>query len=533
MPFLPLAFGGESEPLSVVPELEPARLESSGAVIGEIFIDPQNIFDLSDPKENKALFRLANRLHIKTRERVVRQQLLFSSGDLYSARLLAESERILRGASYIFDASVRPIAYHDGRVDVAVTTRDVWTLNPAVNLGRQGGRNTVGFQLEESNILGTGTSILVSHDSGVDRKSNTIQYKDPHFLGRWLSLDTRYASNSDGTTRGLLLDHPFYSLDSRRAAGFSGLDDDRVESLYDRGKKVDRFRDRERLMTVYTGWSKGLIDGAARRWTLGFTYNDEQFGPAPNAQTTLIPEDRKLVYPWLGFDWVEDDFEKLHNRDQIGRTEDFYLGRRFGVKMGWADKALSSDRDALVASATAGFGLNSGERSTFLFTSSVSGRVEDEGVRNSQLKGTIRYYLEQSPKRLLYATLDGTVGHNLDLDNQILLGGDSGLRGYPLRYQAGNSRALLTVEQRYFTDWYPFRLFRIGGAAFMDVGKTWGESAVGTPSLGVLKDVGFGLRIGNVRSGLGNVIHVDIAFPFDGDSSIKSTQFIVETRQGF
>jgi hypothetical protein len=36
-----------------------------------------------------------------------------------------------------------------------------------------------------------------------------------------------------------------------------------------------------------------------------------------------------------------------------------------------------------------------------------------------------------------------------------------------------------------------------------------------------------------VRSGLGNVIHVDIAFPLDGDSSIKSTQFIVETRQGF
>src|SRR4029079_11959843 len=116
--------------------------------------------------------------------------------------------------------------------------------------------------------------------------------------------------------------------------------------------------------------------------------------------------------------------------------------------MGWADRTLGSDRNALIASATAGFGLNSGERSTFLFTSSVSGRVEDEGARNSLLKGTIRYYLEQSRKRLFYATLDGTVGHNLDLDNQILLGGDSGLRGYPLRYQAGNSRALLTIEQR-------------------------------------------------------------------------------------
>ena len=50
MPLLPLTFNGGNEPLSVAPELKPARLESNSTVIGEIFIDPQNIFDLSDPK---------------------------------------------------------------------------------------------------------------------------------------------------------------------------------------------------------------------------------------------------------------------------------------------------------------------------------------------------------------------------------------------------------------------------------------------------------------------------------------------------
>ena len=44
---------------------------------------------------------------------------------------------------------------------------------------------------------------------------------------------------------------------------------------------------------------------------------------------------------------------------------------------------------------------------------------------------------------------------------------------------------------------------------------------------------GFGLRLGNARTGLGNVIHVDFAFPFDGDASIKRVQFLVETRQEF
>jgi hemolysin activation/secretion protein len=159
--------------------------------------------------------------------------------------------------------------------------------------------------------------------------------------------------------------------------------------------------------------------------------------------------------------------------------------------------------------------------------------MEDGDLRNAVLNGAVRYYLQQSQRRLFFATVDASVGRNLDLDNQILLGGDNGLRGYPLRYQAGDSRALLTLEQRYFTDWYPFRLFRIGGAAFFDIGRTWGESPVGAPSLGLLKDVGFGLRIGNSRSGLGNIIHVDVAFPLDGDSSISNVQFLVETKQRF
>ena len=57
------------------------ELESAGATFGEIRIANENIFDLEDPKEDTALFRLANRLHITTREEVVRRQLLFGSGD--------------------------------------------------------------------------------------------------------------------------------------------------------------------------------------------------------------------------------------------------------------------------------------------------------------------------------------------------------------------------------------------------------------------------------------------------------------------
>jgi hemolysin activation/secretion protein len=149
------------------------------------------------------------------------------------------------------------------------------------------------------------------------------------------------------------------------------------------------------------------------------------------------------------------------------------------------------------------------------------------------MDASVRYYSEQSKNWLFFTTLVGTKGWRLDLDDQVLLGGDNGLRGYPLRFQDGSARALWTVEQRYFTDWYPFRLVRVGAAIFFDAGRTWGTVPLAAPSLGLLKDVGFGLRFGNARSGLGNVVHVDLAFPLDAGAGISKVQFLVSTEARF
>jgi len=47
------------------------ELEAQHARIGRILISRKNIFDPSDPKENYWPYRLANKLHIVTREEVV------------------------------------------------------------------------------------------------------------------------------------------------------------------------------------------------------------------------------------------------------------------------------------------------------------------------------------------------------------------------------------------------------------------------------------------------------------------------------
>jgi outer membrane protein assembly factor BamA len=511
-----------------------AELEAQGARIGEIRFDRRDLFDTGRTDENTSLFRLANRLHIETREATIADQMLFKRGDLYNAKLLQESARILRDTRYLRDAAIGPVAYHDGVVDVEVTTQDVWTFNPGLSFGRKGGKNTSGFELEELNFLGLGTQLGVGFKSGLDRDSTTVFYRDRQLGSSWWDLSAQYSDNSDGRLGQFSLQRPFYSLDTRRAGGVLLSDDRRTDSRYDLGEIIDQFETREKFATIYWGTSPGLIDGWTRRLSTGVTYEDHEFADAPDAAASqLLPADRKFVYPWIALEWVEDQFHTSRNRDQIEKTEDYSLGWRARAQVGYASKGLGSDRDAFMLTGNLSKGAALTDRQTIILGATASGRVEDGAVAGGLLDAEARYYFRQSARRLFFMNFAAEVGSNLDADQQILLGGDSGLRGYPLRYQSGEGRWLFTAEQRFFSNWYPFQLFNVGGAVFYDMGATWGRDPLGSPSQGLLKDVGFGLRFGNSRSALGNVLHIDVAFPLDGDTSIKNVQFLVETKRRF
>lgn len=85
---------------------------------------------------------LAERLHIRTKPATIRAQLPFKSGDRYNAQKRAETERNLRRQRFIYDARIVPVRFADGKVDINVITKDVWTLDPSVSFGRAGGVNS-------------------------------------------------------------------------------------------------------------------------------------------------------------------------------------------------------------------------------------------------------------------------------------------------------------------------------------------------------------------------------------------------------
>ncbi len=515
--------------------LTPALLETEGAVIGDITISNGSIFNLDDPDENKWIYQLANKIHATTQPDVIRQQLLFKPGDDFSPQALDESERILRSNGYIQEVTIQPVRIENGVAEIDVRTKDTWTLSPEISYGRRGGVSSTAFGLQETNLFGTGIQLGVAYKSNVDRDTASVKYIDRHLGGSWYGLEAQYAKNSDGYTRGFSIDKPFYSFSSTDARGFSLFENDQIESLYDRGEILANYRHQTRSHEIRVGWSKGLTEGWTHRYTAGLAYDEHRFSRADGstAPISVVPEDRKLVYPFVGIEFMQDEFERVENVDQINRTEDRYLGTFFSARLGYSSTGFGADRNAWLATAQARKGFGNFENSALLLASDLGTRWENDGLRNFVLRASAKYYKRQSEKRLFYVSLSGMYGHNLDIDNQFYLGGDNGLRGYPLRYQGGDKSALLTLEQRLFTDWYPFRLFRVGGALFFDAGRTWGSNPVSSDNLGLQKDIGIGLRLGKTRMGVNDIIHIDLAFPLDGDNSIKNVQLVIETKKGF
>jgi hypothetical protein len=511
-----------------------AALQAAGAVVGEIRIVNEDVFDLNDPAENNALFRLANRLHIQTRSSVIRGSLLFKRGDPVSVRVMDETERLLRARRYIFDVRLRPVMYRDGVVDIEVMTRDTWSLDPGISVGRSGGATSSSVVLREYNLLGTGVSLSLGHSRNVDRSGNEFQFQYDRAFDGWTTLSYSQADNSDGKRRAASLWRPFYALDTRWAAGAMASTEDRVDSVYGAGIVTSQYRHRQGLGEVFGGWSGGLVGGWTQRYTVGVQARDDVYKIEPGVLAPRqLPPDQKMVAPFVRFEVIEDEFHRLSNRNQIGRPEFFAMGLASVLQLGRATTGMGSSRNAWVISGSVSKGFEPRPQHELLTSASLSGQYGAGRLLQHSLNASARYYLPLTARYLLYGSAAIDVVKTPDLSERPTLGGDTGLRGYPLRYQTGERRAVFTGEFRGYSDVYLFHLFRIGGAAFYDLGRAWGAADGNAANPRWLSDVGVGLRIFNVRAAFGNVLHLDLAVPLHRDPGIKSVQFLVKTKASF
>lgn len=532
------AVGDSAETAETTP---PRSDEPSGQAVGKIRIHVKPIFDLSKPEENNWLFRGANYLKVPTDTQVIDDYLLFEQGEPYNPRLLEESERILRSRKFLRDAKIVASDPCAEQVDIDVTVKDVWTLLPDVSFTRGGGENSSRLGFRDSDFLGSGKSVIVVRKQDNERTGVLFAYGDPNVLGTHNELDLQYQDNDDGDVKYFNLTHPFYSLDDRWSAGVQFTENMRTDTLYELGDEVQEFSHDERFSSVFFGWSAGLVNGRTHRWLFGYTEEKSDFSAvATTDPLRAIPIKREYRYPWISWQLIEDQFQKTRHVNQMSQTEDINFGWNAFVQVGAASESFNSPEDATIVRFNA---QRYRELSTrFLHFQRLSGSTywHSDGPRNQVVHWLNRFYYTPKSEQQWFANIELSRGWDLFVDQPLSLGGDTGLRGYPIRYQHGDHRVLLNLERRFYIAYDVWSLFDIGGAIYADYGRAWNEGEDNGVNDGWLGDVGFGIRLsptrtGSEEEGAVNVLHIDIATPLvrKNDPELDEWQLLITLKSRF
>jgi hypothetical protein len=160
---------GKSISINVSPEEPPQKiinplLKYKGKIIRSVIISQLdfgcNVYDTCEVSSTFGT-RIANRLHRKSSDNLIKKNLFFKEGDKLYPNLIADNERYLRDLVYIQDARIL-VEYAEkstDSVDVVVLTKDIFPVGGKIVIDtRTKGR----AELKNENIGGSGNRVMVS-----------------------------------------------------------------------------------------------------------------------------------------------------------------------------------------------------------------------------------------------------------------------------------------------------------------------------------------------------------------------------------
>lgn len=509
-------------------------MEKEGAVIDRVEIAAGDVFDLEDPGQNHLLGRLANVLHIRSRDSIVARELLFGEGEAVNAALIRETERNLRALSYITDADVVAVADGDGTLRAVVETDDAWSLKGGFKFRYEAGEAEWGVDVEEVNLLGFGKALRLGYEDTKERETLLAGYRDPRLLGSRWQLRASYEDLSDGRRRRFSLRRPFFALETGWAALASLFAEESSVRLYDLGDEVLR------LPSTFDEARFGIWKAfpAARRSVLrvGLEYRvDDAVYGAPvivreSPLTPPAPDDRDLRGVFVAGQFLQDRHFVARNMTSIGKTEDVNAGWDVRGEAGFFGGAFGG-QSAFAAELDISRAWRPGPETTAKTALGVEGRLRDGRWEETLAGISLSLYDQRLPRQTLAFRTSLAGGNRLAPENRLYIGAGSGLRGYPGDFRSGNRRWIAQFEDRIITDHVFWGMAQLGFVVFADAGAVkrfdtgeWSR---------VYADAGGGLRIGNLKSAYGRIVLLTIAFPLVEDESVSDFEIFAGTGLSF
>ncbi len=501
-----------------------------GYRIEKIYVIRRQIFDTTIPSENKLAYRAINHLHISTKERAIRQQLLFNSGDMFDPELARETERALRRILRLRDVHVRAVPVGDRKVDVLVEAQDTWTTEPFIGVSGSGGETKYTVGIRERNLGGYGKEVGFIYKKEPDLVTRSFSYRDPALLGTKLRLSGDYADTAEGSSRSLIVEKPFSSSVTRFGIKTLGSYNKNDVVLFEHGEEVDRYTQENRELGGGLAVSLGSTVKRVRRLGVGYRYVHHRLNEADTLDHPLQNDIYHLFGPSV--EWQKVDFITVDHIRLYSREEDYNMGRTLGANIGVSQSRwVPGAANATVFEGVASQGHLWSQKRFGLATLKEKGRYEN-GWKNTETRIDLEFYDRPRSWTTWAGHLAWDQVLNPDVDTHLLLGGTSGLRGYPVNAFAGNRLLQANLENRLFLIDDVFEFFGVGAVGFVDAGYAWPRGT--SPVIGDLRaSYGAGLRIHLSRASLGQVLRFDLAWPTRSTEGNRSPVFTFGTGQVF
>ena len=475
--------------------------------IGRVEIVRHDIFEARDGGAVSWPYRLANRLHFRTREDVIRREVLFSSDQCADAETLAQTERNLRATGFLRDARVETVPAESGRpgaVDVRVSTWEKWTTAPRLGFMQVGNRSVWSVGIAERNLFGRGLSVEVQRRSDIDRDQTLVAVRDPGVAGSRLQAAASFADRSDGHRTELAVARPFFSLDTRFAFAARAEAFEQLDPLYQDGERVADLAHEGRALDLEGGRAIGRTANGALRLHGAYRYRRDR----------VEADLRRFGIAEAGLSFVQHRYLRLTHVNRFERAEDFNLGHQLSAAAGVSLPALGGGKETVFFLAAGGRkGVPVGRERFLIGEASWTGRRAagrwENGLADTRLAGAFRLM----PRALLLTQARYRHGVNLDPETQLTIGAQNGLRGYAVNQWAGSRSLLLGTEARLFVADDVAQLLSFALAAFGEMGYAWPRgTAVNLREL--RSDVGLGVMIGRNRL-TSRPLRMDVAYAFN------------------
>jgi outer membrane protein assembly factor BamA len=506
-----------------------------GKTIGDITYITLPVFNELDTKENNGLYRLVNRLHVLTRVDPLQKKLLVKEGDAVNDDIIRESERILRGENYLYDAMILPGESCGSTLDLLVVVRDVWTLQPALSFTRSGGDNNTSFGITEDNLFGYGQALSLTFDKTPTRHGISLGYQNKHLFDGHTELGLAHARNSDGHFNQVSLARPFYAFATPWSAGASFSERLQRETVESNNVIDNAYDHREENEEISLGVTLAVRNNIAHRLRVGISNDNDRFSNQDPLYATPLPVDRVLAYPWLEYQALENNYWTTSNLSQLFRNEDINIGVGWTARAGVTSRVLGSTRDMLVANLDWTNVVSIGEHHLFRgkATATMLWDKNSTDFESSVLSYTAAYDQMIDDNNRWHLQGEFSAGLNLTIDEELTAGGEAGLLGYPTFWQRGDRRVVVNMERRHFYEAHVLNLFRLGSALFLEAGKAWDSNGVVVQSDNVLADIGIGLRINSSKARPSHILHLNLAFPLADRRDAGDFQWSVFTANTF